>query len=77
MTAAQLRRQAKEIVDGLSPRRLRAAAEFLAYLRERDSEDATQELLRIPGLVQGVRAAEREIARGRTAPWRQVRRDVG
>jgi len=32
----------------LSPERLRVAADFLAYLDERESNDATEELLSIP-----------------------------
>jgi hypothetical protein len=36
------------ILKRLSPERLRVAADFLAYLDERESNDATEELLRIP-----------------------------
>ena len=36
------------ILKRLSPERLRVAADFLAYLDERESNDATEELLSIP-----------------------------
>lgn len=36
------------ILQRLSPERLRVAADFLAYLDERESNDATEELLSIP-----------------------------
>jgi hypothetical protein len=36
------------ILERLSPERLRVAADFLAYLDERESNDATEELLSIP-----------------------------
>jgi len=36
------------ILKRLSPERLRIAADFLAYLDERESNDATEELLSIP-----------------------------
>jgi len=40
------------------------------------SNEATAELLRIPGILDDVRKAHREIAAGKGVNWRKVRRDV-
>ena len=76
MTSSQLRELAKNTVDSLPPEQLKVAAEFLRYLEERASDEATEELLRIPGLLEDLEEAERNIAEGRTVNWREVRKDV-
>ena len=72
---ASLRGQAKRRIQNLSPDRLQVADDFLAYLEERESNEATLELLNIPGLVGELERAEKDIAAGRTANWRKVRDD--
>ena len=74
MTRTELRRRAKRRLDTLSEERLRVAEDFLAYLEERDSSEATEELLRIPGLLDRLREAEKQIARGKTVPAERLRR---
>jgi len=76
MTTKQLRQAAKESLESLAPDQLKVAAEFLRYLQERASEEATQELLKIPGLLEDLEEAEQEITEGKTVNWREVRRDV-
>lgn len=76
MTARELRRELKRRIDRLSEERLAVADDFLAYVEERESDDATAELLRIPGLLDELKEAERDIAEGKTASWREVRHDV-
>jgi len=76
MTTAELRQVAKQTLDTLPPEQLKVAAEFLRYLDERASDEATAELLRIPGLLADLAEADRDIAEGRTANWRTVRDDV-
>ncbi len=44
MSPAHLLRQAKHHLESLSPERLKVAADFLAYLEDRDSDEATTEL---------------------------------
>jgi len=68
MNLADIRRQAKERIDALSPERVQVADDFLAYLEERESDQATEELLRIPGLVEALKQAERDIEAGRVTP---------
>jgi hypothetical protein len=76
MTTEQLREVAKETLAGLPPEQLKVAAEFLRYLNERASDEATEELLRIPCLLDELQEAERDFAEGRSANWRELRRDV-
>lgn len=42
MDTIELRQQVKEYIEQLSPERLRVAADFLAYLTDKESEEATQ-----------------------------------
>ena len=74
MTTAQLRERAKERLDSLPPAKVRVAAEFLDYLDTAASRDATAELLKIPGLLQDVKDASKQIKNGRIKDWRLVER---
>ena len=76
MTTAQLRKQAKDRLDGLPPDKVRVAAEFLDYLETAASRDATAELLKIPCLLQDVEEAAGQVKRGQFKDWRKVRKDV-
>ena len=74
MTTAELRQVAKETLETLPPEQLKVAAEFLRYLDERASVEATEELLKIPGLLEDLAEAERDIAEGKTTPVEKLRR---
>ncbi|MBD2181721.1 hypothetical protein H6G03_11490 [Planktothrix sp. FACHB-1375] len=76
MNTNEMRLQVKEYVDRLSPERLRVAADFLAYLAERESNEATQELLEIPGFVEAFERGKEDAASGRVTDWRKIRNDV-
>jgi hypothetical protein len=76
MSTAELRQQVKEYIDQLSPERLRVAADFLAYLTDRESEEATQELLDIPGFLAAFEQGKKDAAAGKVIDWREVRNDV-
>ena len=56
-TSHELRRVTKERIESLSPQQLKVAAEFLKYLAERASEEATAELLKTTGLVKDLQRA--------------------
>ncbi|MCL1469101.1 hypothetical protein LAY57_00270 [Argonema antarcticum A004/B2] len=75
-TTDEIRLQVKQYVDRLSPERLRVAADFLAYLAESESNEATQELLEIPGFVEAFERGKQDVAAGRVTDWRKVRDDV-
>jgi hypothetical protein len=68
MSTVQLRQQAKAVIDDLSADQLRVASEFLAFVKSRELDSATLELLSIPGF-------EASFARGNERhqnPTRQV-----
>lgn len=71
-----LRREIKRAIDTLSDDRLRTAADFLTYLQLLESEEATEELMRIPGAMKEIERGNRDIAEGKTTNWREVRQDV-
>jgi hypothetical protein len=76
LSVIELRRRAKKTIDALSGDRLRFAAEFLNYVKERQSEEATRELLEIPGFLASFRRGSKDARAGRTISWRKVRQDV-
>jgi len=64
------------ILERLSPERLRVAADFLAYLDERESNEATEELLSIPNFKEDFQEAMQDIERGDVVPLKIIRRHV-
>jgi hypothetical protein len=74
MTTAELLEIAKGTLEQLPPEQLKVAAEFLRYLDERASDEATDELLKIPGLLEDIQEAEREFAEGKGTPVEKLRR---
>lgn len=73
MSPTEILRQAKERLDRLSEDRLRVADDFLAYLEERKANEATEELLQIPGFLDDFRRGEEEARAGRLTPVRSLR----
>ncbi|OKH39394.1 hypothetical protein NIES2119_06545 [[Phormidium ambiguum] IAM M-71] len=74
MNNTDIRNQAKEYVEQLSAEKLLVAVDFLAYLLERDSNEATEELLRIPGFQETFAKAKKDIAAGKVIPVDQLKR---
>jgi uncharacterized protein YfeS len=80
--------QAMEIQDKinqhlkqLSLERLQVVADFVAYLADKESEEATQELEKIPGFVESFEKGKKDISLCRITPlellnWRTIRSDV-
>jgi hypothetical protein len=64
------------LIDDLSSTQLRVASEFLAFVKTRDSDAATLELLAIPGFEASFSRGMKDIKAGRTKAWRKVRSDV-
>jgi len=60
----------------LSAERLRVASDFLAYLEERESSEATAELLAIPGFEEAFRRAEQQVEEGQVIRFADIHRDV-
>ena len=76
MSTVQLRQQAKDLIDDLSTRQLRVASEFLAFVKSRELDSATLELLSIPGFEASFARGMKDVKAGRTKSWRKVRSDV-
>ena len=74
MSPTEILHQAKERLERLSEDRLRVAADFLVYLEERESNEATEELLQIPGFLDDFRRAEKEVRAGRLTPVEALKR---
>ena len=60
----------------LSAERLRVASDFLAYLEERESSEATAELLDAPGFEEAFRRAEQQVKEGQVVRFTDIHRDV-
>ena len=74
MSLTELRQQARQRLDSLSLERLRVADDFLAYLSDREAEEATAELLALPGLHSALKEAEEDVRAGRLTPVADLRR---
>lgn len=76
MNTTEIRQQINQNLDRLSSNRLQLVAEFLAYLADKESEEATQELLDIPGFIESFEKGKKDIAAGQVVSWRTIRSDV-
>ncbi len=76
LSQAALIQQAENRLRQLSPERLRVAIDFLAYLQEREENEATEELMNIPGLEEAFREAVQEADAGEVVSFEAIRRDV-
>ena len=74
MNTTDIREQAKEYVEQLSAEKLLVAVDFLAYLLDQDSNEATEELLQIPGFQETFAKAKKYIAAGKVIPVDQLKR---
>ncbi len=73
MSTIELRHEAKALIDEMSPAQLRVASEFLAFVKQREANAATLELLALPGFEKSFERGVKDIKAGRVKPWRQVR----
>jgi len=76
MSTVELRQEAKALIDAMSGAELRVASEFLAFVKRRETDAATLELLSIPGFEKSFARGVRDVKAGRTTPWRKVRSNV-
>ena len=63
MTATELRREIKKLVDSVPAERLESLVDYVQFLNR-------------PELTDRIKTAEREIAAGNGREWRKVRKDV-
>jgi hypothetical protein len=74
-TVANLQEQLNDILPQLSPERLQVLTDFATYLADAESEAATQELLKIPGLLERVKQ-NRATPKTEYKSWKTLRSDV-
>lgn len=70
----KLQHQLSDLIQQLSPERLKVLADFAAYLADAESEAATQELLAIPGLLERVKK-NKLTPKSDCVNWRNLRSD--
>jgi len=75
-TSSTILTEAEYRLRSLSPERLRVADDFLAYLQEREENEATAELLSIPGFEAAFQRAVEQADRGDVVRFEDIRRDV-
>ncbi|GAX42014.1 hypothetical protein NIES4075_30120 [Tolypothrix sp. NIES-4075] len=75
--------QAMEIQDKinqhlkqLSLERLQVVADFVAYLADKESEEATQEFEKIPGLLEKIKKNRETTSEANLVNWKAIRSDV-
>ncbi len=76
MNTSAILTEAEHRLRSLSLERLRVANDFLAYLQEREENEATAELLSIPGFEAVFRRAVEQADTGDVVRFEEVRRDV-
>jgi hypothetical protein len=74
MNTLEMREQVKGYVDQLSAEKLLVAADFLAYLADREDREATEELLNIQGFREAFTKAQKSVEQGRVIPIEQLKR---
>jgi hypothetical protein len=73
--AIELQEQIGHYLNQLSLERLQTVLDFAAYLLDKESEEATQELLEIPGLLEKIQEQQNS-PNQKYVSWRELRRDV-
>ena len=77
MNTTQMRHQIKEDIDQLSSEKLIIVSDFLTELLLNDeTEDPTEELLKIPGFESAFEKAKQQVLEGKVKDWRSIRDDV-
>ncbi|BAU14743.1 hypothetical protein LEP3755_52940 [Leptolyngbya sp. NIES-3755] len=74
--AEALQAQISDRLDQLSLNGLQTVLDFAAFLLDKESEEATQELLEIPGFAERFAQAQEEIAKGQTKTLNQLKRKI-
>ncbi|MBD2770609.1 hypothetical protein ICL16_00330 [Iningainema sp. BLCCT55] len=72
--AVQFQEQINEYLKQLSLERLQVVADFVAYLVDKESVEATQELEKIPGFAESFARGKKDISEGSITPVEQLKR---
>lgn len=76
MSNLKVRQQIQSYIEQLSEEKLIVVADFLAYLVEKEDNEATEELLNIVGFENDLKEAEEQAATGNLVSFKAIRRDV-
>jgi hypothetical protein len=74
MNNLEVRQQVKSYIDQLSAEKLLVAADFLAYLVEKEDNEATEELLKLDGLKEAFAEAQNNVKQGKMISVEQLKR---
>ena len=74
MNTAEIREQVKDYVELLSVEKLLVAADFLAYLADKEEIDATEELLNTEGFREAFRKGQKSVEKGKVTPVERLNR---
>jgi hypothetical protein len=74
--AESLKTKAKKLLDHLSEDKAKVAVSFLEFLEEKESWEATKEILGDRELMASIQRGKEDIAKGRVRPWREVKKGV-
>ncbi|MCI0450242.1 MAG: hypothetical protein L0Y79_10750 [Chlorobi bacterium] len=77
MTTTTLKKRINRTIKKLPKEKLQVVDDFVSYLADRDEEnEATKELMAIPGLLSELEKAQKEFKEGKGVNWRKVPKDV-
>lgn len=76
MNSSEIRNEAKNYIDQLSPDKVILVIDFLKDLQAEDDVEATEELLNIPGFESAFEQANKQVKEGKTKDWQMIRDDV-
>jgi len=74
MNLAEVHKTIDPYLIQMTPERLNIAVELLAYLADKESEDATKELSNIPGFIESFERGRKDAIHGRITPYKQLKR---
>ncbi len=74
MTTIDIRQNIEQNLNQLSLKNLNLVDKILAYLTDIESEEATAELLDIPGFIESFEKGKQDIADGRLTSWKDLKR---
>jgi ribosomal protein L18 len=63
-------------IDRLPGKRLKEVVDFVEYLENKESAEATGEILADKRLLEGIRKGVEDLKAGRCKSWRSVRKNV-
>jgi len=71
-----LKEKAFDLIEHLPKDKLQTAIDFLAYLQDRESWEATLELTSDPDIMASLKRSEDDIKRGRVRNWKEIKRNA-